>query len=201
MNYTGPKVRLSRRLGVALTPKALRVMEKKPYKPGMHGPNQRMRKMSDYGRQLLEKQRLRLQYNVTETYLTNTYKKASAMSGNTADNMLRLLETRLDALILRAGFATTIYAARQLASHRHFMVNGRRVSIPSYRIRVGDVVELREKSRNIPTVVEALETAPEAPVYITMDIAKYTFGLADIPQAEDIRVMCDPQSVIEYYSR
>lgn len=145
MKYTGPKVKLSRKLGFSLTPKARKYMDRKPYPPGQHGPIKRRAKLSDYGRQLLEKQRLRLQYNVHERQMRNYFREASRLAGNTGDNLIQLLESRLDALVYRAGFAPTIYAARQYVRHGHIEVNGKKVDIPSYRVKPNDVIQVREK--------------------------------------------------------
>ena len=156
----GPKVKISRRLGVAITPKASRVMDKKSYPPGMHGPSRRPgRKMSDYKRQLLEKQKLRAQYNIREKQLVNLYQKASRMSGKGGDNLLQMLERRLDAFVLRSGFAPTIYAARQYVSHGHFQVNGKKVTIPSYLVSPNDVVSIKARSRKLAMFANVLDSA------------------------------------------
>src|SRR4029079_2167436 len=118
----GPKVKIARALGIALTPKAARIMERRPNPPGQHGATTR-RKVSDYKKQLLEKQRLRAQYNISERQLQNAFTEATRQSGNTGVNLVRLLEMRLDAVVMRAGFARTIYAARQAVVHGHVMVN------------------------------------------------------------------------------
>ena len=130
----GPKVRLARQLGIALTPKAAKVMENRPNPPGQHGATPR-RKVSGYKKQLVEKQRLRAQYNVSERQLENAFGAATRQSGNTGIRLLQLLEMRLDAVVLRGGFVRTIYAARQAVTHGHVMVNGRKVDRPSRRLR------------------------------------------------------------------
>src|SRR5918912_3886980 len=139
----GPKVKIARALGIALTPKAARVMERRPNPPGQHGASPR-RKVSDYKKQLLEKQRLRAQYNVSERQLRNAFAEASRKSGNTGVRLLQLLELRLDAVVLRAGFVRTIYAARQAVTHGHVLVNGKRVDRPSRRVKPGDVISLAQ---------------------------------------------------------
>ena len=202
MKYTGPKVRLSRQLGVAITPKAAKVMEKKDYPPGLHGKlQQRFRKMSDYKRQLLEKQKLRAQYNVHERQLRNYYKKASRKAGSTPDNLIQLLETRLDSVVLRGGLARTIYAARQYVSHGHITVNGKRVNIPSYNVEIGDVVEVREKSKKVPCFTEALEAGTAVPSYIKSDGEKMSVSLMSLPNRSDVPIICEMSLVIEFYSR
>jgi len=127
MKFTGPKIKKSRRLGIALTPKAEKYLERRPHPPGQHGPSRRRGKQSDYGKQLVEKQRLQYQYNLSEKQVRRYYQAASRKQGNTAEFLLQLIETRLDALVLRSGFARSIYQARQLVSHAHFNVNGKKV--------------------------------------------------------------------------
>ena len=126
MKYTGPKVKLSRALGIPLTPKAMKYMARKPYPPGPHGMRKRHKKQSEFGNQLMEKQRLRAQYNLSEKQLRNYYRAASQEKGNTGENLIQKLESRLDAIILRAGFSPTIYGARQLVNHGHVLVNAKR---------------------------------------------------------------------------
>ena len=143
MSVANPQVKLSRKLNIALTPKASKYMERRPYPPGEHGQQKnRRRKVSDYALQLLEKQRLRLQYNLREKQMRNYVRKAIRKSGNAADNLVQALEQRLDALVYRSGFARTLPAARQFVSHGHILVNGRKVDIPSCAINPGDVVAL-----------------------------------------------------------
>lgn len=202
MKYNGPKVRLSRRLGIALTPKAQRVMEKKPYPPGEHG-QRRARRTSIYQQQLREKQRLRMQYNVSERQLRIYVKRATKQSGNTGDRLAQQLETRLDALVLRAGMARTIYAARQLVGHGHIQVDGRRVNIPSYQLRVGQAFGLRPRSRRIPQVVEAWEssTIGEPVGYLTRSKKDFSASLTAMPGRDEIPVICEIPQVIEFYSK
>ena len=202
MKYNGPKVRLSRRLGIALTPKALLVMEKKPYPPGEHG-QRRARRSSVYQQQLREKQRLRLQYNVSERQLRIYVKRATRKSGNTVDRLVQQLETRLDALILRAGMARTIYAARQLVGHGHVLVDGRRVDIPSYQVRVGQTFSIRPRSRSIPQVLEEWESAIiGVPIsYLARSKDDFSAALTAVPDRDEIPVICEVPQVIEYYSK
>ncbi len=199
MNYTGPKVKLSRKLGIQLTPKAAKITGKKPYPPGQHGASRR-KKQSDYGKQLMEKQRLRLQYNVSEKQMGNYYKKATAVTGNTADILISLLETRLDNLVYRSGFGRTIYASRQFVSHGHILVNGKKVDIPSFQVKPGDEIKIKEKSRNIPAFQDSIRTS-SAPQYLEVNKADYSAKLLNIPAREDIPTICELSLVIEYYSR
>ena len=202
MKYTGPKVRLSRQLGVPLTAKAAKVMEKKPYPPGQHGPAKQFRRSrpSPYKEQLIEKQKLRAQYNVHEKQMRNYYKKAFEREGNTADNFVGLLESRFDAVVARAGFAPTIYAARQYVNHGHLMVNGKRVNIPSYTIRPGDVVSIRPKSRTKQIFAEYKPTGA-IPEYLTVDGGAMTVTLNEVPSYEKVNVFAEVPKVVEFYSR
>lgn len=200
MNYTGPKVKLSRKLGIMLTPKAGKINERKPYPPGQHGAAKRRAKQSDYGRQLLEKQRLRLQYNISEKQMSNTYAKATKLTGNTADLLIQLLETRLDALLYRSGLAKTMYAARQYIVHGHVLVNGKKVNVPSYRVKVNDVFSIKEKSRKLECFQEAIRSAG-APPYIELSKADFSGKLLYIPHKEEVPIQCEVSLVVEYYSR
>ncbi len=200
MNYTGPKVRLSRRLGVALTPKAAKIMEKRPNPPGQHG-GARKREESDYKRQLLQKQLLRYQYNIHEKQMKRYYQIASRGHGNPAEKLIQLLETRLDALVLRAGFAPTIYAARQYVSHGHLTVNGKRVNIPSCHIQPGNVVAVRSKSREIVCFQDAASSASNAPAYLERVSSEMKVRLTRLPLLNETPIICEIQRVIEFYSR
>ncbi len=199
MKFTGPKVKLSRKLGVAVTPKAGKYMERRPYGPGEHGQKRR-RKMSNYGEQLLEKQRLRFQYNVSEKQLRNYYKRANQLRGVTGDNLLKLLESRLDALVLRAGFARSIFAARQFVGHGHIKVNGRKVDIPSYRVMPGDVIEVKDKSRKLPCFNE-YRMSVVVPDYLKIDSSGFGATYDFVPERSAIPVVCEIQKVVEFYSR
>ena len=203
MKYTGPKVRISRALGVPLTPKAAKVMERKPYPPGQHGPSKQFRRQrpSPYKQQLQEKQKLRAQYNLAEKQLRNYYKKAFQREGNTGDNLIGLLESRLDNLVLRGGFARTIYQARQAVNHGHFLVDGKRVNIPSYIVQPGQRIEVREKSRNIPMFADSRASAGHIPGYVTSDENTLSVSLNHVPKYEEVTVFAEIPKVIEFYSR
>ena len=200
MNYTGPKVRLSRQLGLALTPKAAKIMERKPHPPGQHGNAKRRTKKSDYALQLLEKQRLRFQYNISERQLRNYYMKASRRTGNTGELMVQALEQRLDALVLRAGFARSIYAARQYVTHGHFTVNGRPVNLPAYSVRPGDVIAVRPRSRKVECLRHGFGIAV-LPQYLQVSQSELSVQLLRTPMRDEIPVICDVTLVVEYYSR
>ena len=200
MNYTGPKVKLSRKLGINLSLKAKKVTQKKPYPPGQHGATKRRAKQSDFGRQLLEKQRLRLQYNISEKQMVNYYAKASAMTGNTADLLVQLLESRLDALVYRSGLASSIWSARQYVRHGHLLVNGKRVNIPSYQVRVNDVLSVKEKSHKLECFQDAVRSS-NPPAYLELSKADFSAKLLYVPSKEEVMVQCEVPLVIEYYSR
>lgn len=202
MKYTGPKVKLSRRLGVPLTEKAARIMEKRPYPPGQHGPAKQYRRgrQSAYERQLIEKQRLRAQYNIHERQMKNYYRKAVAKEGNTVDVLVQMLESRLDATVLRAGFARSIYAARQIVNHGHIMVNGRKVNIASYSVSIGDEVSIRPKSQRMDMFQSVADNA-FPPEYIALNPNKSSFSLIYLPRREEVPIICEVPQVIEFYSR
>lgn len=201
MKYTGPKVKLSRAIGVPLTPKAAKVMETKPHPPGAHGRTQNFRrKLSDYKRQLMEKQKLRAQYNVQEKQLRNYYLKALKASGNTGETLLRLLEMRLDNIVLRGGLARTIYAARQYVSHKHILVNGQLVNIASYGVKAGDVITVKPKSQKLECFRDSADDAQPIS-YLTLDKHSLTITVLAEPEREAIPTICDLPQVIEFYSR
>lgn len=204
MRYTGPKVRLSRRAGVPLTRKALRYFEARPYPPGEHGRKTKRRATGDYGLRLLEKQKLRWYYDVSERQLRRYWELALRRPGLPGEELVGILETRLASLVLRAGFAPSIYAARQYVTHGHITVDGRKVNIPGYLVKPGQTVAVRERSRDLQPFVAAREgvyadeiTAP----YLAVDLPTLTFTLTAHPQRSQIRLPVDEQLVVEHYSR
>ena len=200
MNTPRPKVRLSRRLGLPLTPKAVSYFERRPYPPGEHG--RKRRQTSDYSTRLLEKQRLRAQYDVSETQLRRAFDRARRSGGKTGEALIQDLESRLDATVLRAGFARTIYQARQFVTHQHVLVNGRRVDRPSYRLRPGDWISVAERSRTKePFQVAASGAHADAPSYLEVRLADLTARVDRVPSREEVPVVCEEQLVVEYYSR
>jgi len=203
MNYTGPKVRLSRQLGIALTPKAAKIMEKRKNPPGQHGPEKAYRagRISDYKRQLTEKQKLRAQYNIHERQMRNYYRQAIKSTGNTGEALVQLLETRLDAVVLRAGFARTIYAARQFVTHGHFTVNGRKIGLPGFRLFPGDVVAVKAASHTIPAFAQVRENRNTPPAYLEVNAQSLSAKLLKWPERAEAPVICEVQAVIEFYSR
>jgi small subunit ribosomal protein S4 len=203
MNKSRPKVRLSRALGLPLTPKCVEYFERRPYPPGDHGRSRRQQ--SDYSLRLREKQRLRFQYDMGEKQLRRAFDEAASGSGKTGDVLVSLLERRLDATVLRAGFARTIYQARQFVTHRHITVNGRRVDRPSYRLAPGDVIGVIERSRTLPPFVVAAAGAhagsgPTAP-YLDVSVRGLTATLLRPPTRAEVPIVCNEQLVVEFYSR
>lgn len=199
-NYTGPKIRISRKIGIPMTVKARKYMERKPYGPGQHGNSKRRTKVTDYGKQLQEKQRLRLQYNIHERQMRRYMAKATRMLGNTGDLLVQLLESRLDSVVFRAGLARSIYAARQYVNHGHVEVNGKRVNIASYHVQVNDLVRIKEKSRKLECFQEAIRTSAPPP-YLELTKADLSVRYLYLPPREEAPVVCEVPLVIEYYSR
>ena len=171
--------------------------------PGQHGARQK--KMTDYGEQLYAKQKLKSSYgNISEKQFARYYAEAIRRRGDAAENLVGLLESRLDNLVFRAKFVSTVFAARQFINHNHILVNGKRVNIPSYMVKVGDVIEVKEKSKQNPLVAAALEsTTRDFPGYLEVDAKKMTAKYTFVPKLADIPYACEmePNLVIEYYSR
>ena len=202
MNQSRPKVKKSRALGIALTPKAVKYFEARPYPPGEHGRGRKQN--SDYKVRLLEKQRLRAQYDISETQMRRAYDRARKVEGKTGDALIVELERRLDALVLRSGLARTIYQARQMVVHGHIEVNGRKVDRPSFRVRPDDVVMVRERSRAKTPFQVAREGGwagdGEVPRYLQVNLEALAFRLDREPNRREIPVICDEQLVVEYYA-
>ncbi|MGC9964545.1 MAG: 30S ribosomal protein S4 [Syntrophobacteraceae bacterium] len=203
MNTRGAKIRLSRQLGIALTPKGGRALERRPHPPGQHGGTKDRLKGSDYRRHLLEKQRLRAEYNIEEKQMRNYVRLAVHRPGNPVDSLVQLLETRLDAIVHRAGLARTIYASRQSISHGHILVNGRQVDIPSQRLRVKDMVSVKDASRKLAPFTEAAaEMVARVMVpYLEVSREHMTATLLHVPKLSEVPVLCEMPMVIEFYSR
>jgi len=198
-------VRLSRALGVPLTPKAARYFEVRPYPPGEHG-RARRRTESEYALGLRQKQLLRAQYGIRETQMRNTFDEARRSQGRTGDVLVELLEMRLDALVLRAGLARTIAQARQAVVHRHILVDGVRVDRPSFRVTPGQVVSVHAKSAQMtPFQVAAAgahrDVLPTLPKYLEVDLANLRVVLVRRPTRDEVPVTCDVSKVVEYYAR
>ena len=201
---TRSQTRLSRSLGIALTPKAAKYLEKRPYAPGEHGRTKR-KQDSDYAVRLREKQRLRAQYGIREKQMRNTFDEARRQDGLTGENLVELLEMRLDALVLRAGFARTTAQARQMVVHRHILVDGKIVDRPSFRVKPGQLVHVKERSEGTePFQVAAAgghaEVLPPVPGYLEVELDKLQARLVRRPKRAEVPVTCDVQLVVEYYS-
>lgn len=197
------KYKSNRRFGVNLWGRPKSPYNQREYGPGQHG--QRRRKPSDYGVQLAAKQRLRFYYgNIRERQFRNIFKEAARRGGDTGENLIALLEQRLDAVVYRAKFCPTVFSARQLINHGHIMVNGKRVNIPSYRLRPGDEVALKPASQTMDLVIEALGSGErEIPGHIQVDIKKFAATFMHNPKLEDVPypARMEPNLVVEYYSR
>jgi small subunit ribosomal protein S4 len=197
--YTGPSWKLSRRLGISLSGTG-KELEKRPYAPGQHGPNQR-KKLSEYGLQLQEKQKLRHMYGVTERQFRNLFDRAGKMTGKHGENFMVLLESRLDNVVYRLGLARTRRQARQLVNHGHIMVDGARVDIPSYRLAAGQTISLREKSRNLEIVKEAIEVNNFVPDFLTFDADKLEGTFTRLPERSELPAEINEALIVEFYSR
>src|SRR6266542_6190729 len=199
--YTGPRVRISRRFGIAMFGPS-KYLERKNYGPGVHGPKSR-RKNTDYGLGLIEKQKLRYYYGLMERQFRGVYKRALQRRGVTGEQMLQILETRLDNVAYHLGFANTRAAARQLVGHGHVRVNGRKVSIPSYALRVNDAVEVRDNSRSRQMATKNLEisTSRVVPDWLSLSRDAFKVVVMRIPTRYEIQPIDNEQAVVEFYSR
>ena len=202
---TRRQVRLSRALGIALTPKSVAYFERRPYPPGEHGRARRPAQ-TDYALRLREKQRLRAQYGIRETQLRRAVEEAQRSTRQTGEMLVQLLERRLDAAVLRAGFARTTAQARQAVTHRHVLVDGKRVDKPSYRLKPGQVVSIADKSKQMtPFIVAAAgahrDVLPQLPPYLQVDIADLRFTLLREPTRDEVPITCDVPKVVEFYAR
>ena len=201
--YTGPKVKISRRLGVNIfeNEKGSKALNKRPYPPGEHGRSRR-RQPSEYLLQLQEKQKAKYIYGVLERQFSNLSKEASRQKGVTGENLLRMLEQRLDNVVFRAGWASTRPQARQFVNHGLINVNGKRVDIPSYRVRQGDVVSLRDKSRQMIVIRHNLDTLDRLkPAWITVGEGGFEVTIDELPIRSQIDVPVREQLIVELYSK
>lgn len=197
--YTGPSWKLSRRLGISLSGTG-KELEKRPYAPGQHGPNQR-KKLSEYGLQLQEKQKLRHMYGVNERQFRTLFDRAGKLSGIHGENFMALLESRLDNVVYRLGLARTRRAARQLVNHGHILVNGSRVDIPSFRVLPGQTIGVREKSRNLDVIKEAIEVNNFVPDFLTFDADKLEGTFTRLPERSELPAEINEALIVEFYSR
>jgi small subunit ribosomal protein S4 len=205
--YRGPVEKLERRFGVSLNLKGERrlagksALDKRPYGPGQHG--QRRSKISEYGTQLREKQKAKFMYGIAEKQFRSLFKEANRLEGNTGENLITLIESRLDNVVYRMGFASTRRFARQLTTHGHILVNGNRVDIPSYRVKVGDKVEIREKSKNNVQIKRAIELTNQTGMAAWVDVDKEKlFGIfTRIPERSEVEIPVEERLIVELYSK
>ncbi|MGD0017133.1 MAG: 30S ribosomal protein S4 [Verrucomicrobiia bacterium] len=200
--YKGPRVRISRRFGQPIFGPS-KYLERRGYPPGVHGPKSSRRKLSDYGAHLLEKQKLRYQYGLLERQFRRIFEIASKRRGNTGETLLQLLETRLDNVVYRIGFATTRPFARQLVSHGHVRVNGRKVNVASFNVKPGDVIEVKAIAASQQIVNKSLESAQIRPVpeWISFSRDAMRAQMMRLPTRQEIQPIANEQMVVEFYSR
>ncbi|OBA01286.1 hypothetical protein BSBH6_02465 [Bacillus subtilis] len=197
--YTGPSWKLSRRLGISLSGTG-KELEKRPYAPGPHGPGQR-KKLSEYGLQLQEKQKLRHMYGVNERQFRTLFDKAGKLTGKHGENFMILLDSRLDNVVYKLGLARTRRQARQLVNHGHITVDGSRVDIPSYLVKPGQTIGVREKSRNLSIVKESVEVNNFVPEYLTFDAEKLEGTFTRLPERSELAPEINEALIVEFYSR
>jgi small subunit ribosomal protein S4 len=199
--YTGPRVRISRRFGTPIFGPT-KYLERRNYGPGVHGPKSR-RKHTDYGLGLIEKQKLRYYYGLMERQFRGVYERALKRRGVTGEQMLQILETRLDNVVFHLGFATTRASARQLVGHGHVRVNGRKVNIPSFALKVNDVIEIKDTSvsRQLATKNMELATSRAVPDWLSLNKETFKGNVMRIPTRDEIQPIANEQAVVEFYSR
>ena len=197
--YTGPAYKKSRRLGFSTLENG-KELAKRPYAPGQHGQDRR-KKLSEYGIQMQEKQKVRILYGLNEKQFKKTFEKASKMKGIAGENLLVLLESRLDNMVYRLGMARTRRSARQIVNHGHILVNGKKVDIPSYITKVGDVISVKENSLNHPAIIDALEQNKSVPAFLEMDKQKLTGKYLRTPERSELNPEINEQLIVEFYNR
>ena len=197
--YTGAQYKKSRHLGFSTLENG-KELAKRPYAPGIHGQDRR-RKLSEYGVQLQEKQKVRFMYGLNEKQFAKTFKRATKMAGITGENLLQLLETRLDNVVYRMGMATTRRAARQVVNHGHITVNGIKVDIPSYTVKPGDIIAVKEQSLDHPAIKAAVEATLNRPAYVEFDANKLTGKYLRYPDRSELNPDINEALIVEYYNR
>ena len=199
--YTGPRVRISRRFGIPIFGPT-KYLERRNYGPGVHGPKSR-RKTTDYGLGLIEKQKLRYYYGLMERQFRGVYEKALRRRGVTGEQMLQILETRLDNVVFHLGLANTRAAARQMVSHGHVLVNGRKVNVPSFALKVNNVIEVKNNnvSRQLATKNLEVATSRSVPDWLLLDKENFKGTVMRIPTRDEIQPIANEQAVVEFYSR
>ncbi len=197
--YTGPAYKKSRRLGFSTLENG-KDLARRPYAPGMHGKD-RKKKSSEYGVQLQEKQKVRFMYGLTEKQFHKVFDKAQKMAGIAGENLLVLLESRLDNIVYRLGLARTRRGARQLVNHGHILVNDKKVNIASYRVKPGDTVSVKENSLNHPAILASLEQKASVPAYLEFDAKKLSGKYIRIPERSELNSEINEQLIVEFYNR
>ncbi|MBM3889642.1 MAG: 30S ribosomal protein S4 [Verrucomicrobia bacterium] len=199
--YKGPKQRISRRYGVPIFGPH-KVLEKRAYPPGQHGPRAR-RKLTDFARGLAEKQKLRYCYGLLERQFRRYFDEAKSRRGNTAEHLMQILETRLDNVIFRLGYASSRPAARQLVGHGHVKVNGHRVNVPSFNVKAGDVIEIRDNARSRQMVTKSLESPVQraVPDWLTLNKEAVRGQVMRLPTMDETQPVANVQAIVEFYSR
>jgi len=197
--YTGPSYKKSRRVGFSTLENG-KDLARRPYGPGQHGAD-RKGKLSDYGIQLKEKQKVRFMYGINEKQFRKTFDEAVKMRGITGEDFLKLLESRLDNIVYRLGFATTRRGARQLVNHGHITVNGQKVDIPSYRVKVGSTVAIKESDKDLKVVKESLEKVTNRVEFVTFDEAKLSGVYVRYPERRELNADIDESLIVEFYNR
>ncbi|HXC36955.1 MAG TPA: 30S ribosomal protein S4 [Candidatus Acidoferrales bacterium] len=199
--YTGPRVRISRRFGIPIFGPT-KYLERRNYGPGVHGPKSR-RKTTDYGLGLIEKQKLKYYYGLLERQFRGVYEKALKRRGVTGEQMLQILETRLDNVVYHLGFANTRAAARQMVSHGHVLVNGRKVNVPSFSLRVNNIIEVKNNnvSRQLATKNLEIATSRSVPDWLLLNKEEFKGTVMRIPTRDEIQPIANEQAVVEFYSR
>jgi len=197
--YTGPSYKQARRVGFSILENGKDVA-RRPYGPGQHGAD-RKGKLSDYGVQLKEKQKVRFMYGLTEKQFRKTFNEASKMQGIVGENFLKLLESRLDNLVYRLGLAATRRAARQLVNHGHITVDGNKVNIPSYRVKPGSVIAVKEADKDMKVVKEALERVTSRVEFVTFDENKLSGTYVRFPERQELNADIDESLIVEFYNR
>ncbi|MGB0980827.1 MAG: 30S ribosomal protein S4 [Winogradskyella sp.] len=198
--YTGPKTKIARKFGQAIFGDD-KAFEKRNYPPGQHGNAKRRGKKSEYAIQLMEKQKAKYTYGVLEKQFRNMFKRATAAKGITGEVLLQLCESRLDNVVFRMGVAPTRSAARQLVSHRHITVNGQKVNVPSYQLKAGDVVGVREKSKSLETIQNSLSNASNVYEWITWNTGSMEGTYVSVPARIQIPEQINEQFIVELYSK
>jgi small subunit ribosomal protein S4 len=200
--YTGPRVRISRRFGIPIFGPS-KYLERRNYGPGVHGPKSSRRKLTEYALGLLEKQKLRYFYGLLEKQFRGIYQKALRQRGVTGEIMLQMLETRLDSVVYQLGFGSSRSSARQMISHGHVKVNGRKVNVPSYAVKVNDTVEVKESnvSRQLATRHLEISTSRAVPDWLSVSKEQFTGVLTRVPSRDEIQPIANEQAVVEFYSR